>query len=161
METIEQSQQSCKTDTRGSNFIIKVDDGFCEWEYGFTAKKACIDDFICAIEERLNIKRDYEKSLRIVNTKPTLEDMETKPEQAPESTQKTETQIKLDREKFSFTRNGCLIELHIYYNNRDYKLLYHNKATQDNHETLLELQLEAVRFAKKRLSEPSGNYPNN
>lgn len=82
-------------------------------------------------------------------TKPTLEDMEQKPEQA----QKTETQIRLDREKFSFTRNGCLIELHIYYNNRDYKLLYHNKATQDNHETLLELQLEAVRFAKKRLNE--------
>ena len=84
-------------------------------------------------------------------TKPTLEDMETKPEQAPEPTQKTE--IRLDREKFSFTRNGCLIELHIYYNNSDYKLLYHNKATQDNHETLLELQLEAVRFAKKRLNE--------
>lgn len=86
-------------------------------------------------------------------TKPTLEDIETKPEQAPEQTQKTETQIKLDRERFSFTRNGCLVELHIYYNNRDYKLLYHNKVTQDNHETLLELQLEAVRFAKKRLNE--------
>ena len=82
-------------------------------------------------------------------TKPTIEDIETKPEQS----QKTETQIKLDREKFSFTRNGCLIELHIYYNNSDYKLLYHNKATKDNHETLLELQLEAVRFAKKRLNE--------
>ena len=83
--------------------------------------------------------------------------METK----PEPTQKTETQIKLDREKFSFNRNGCLVELSIYYNNRDYKLLYHNKPTQDNHETLLELQLEAVRFAKKRLSDISGNYSNN
>lgn len=92
-------------------------------------------------------------------TKPTLEEIETKHEQAPEPTQKTE--IRLDREKFSFTRNGCLIELNIYYNNRDYKLLYHNEATQDNHETLLELQLEAVRFAKKRLSDISGNYSNN
>lgn len=84
-------------------------------------------------------------------TKPTLEDMDPKPEQATEPTQKTE--IRLDREKFSFTRNGCLIELHIYYNNRDYKIYHHNKETQDNHETLLELQLEAVRFAKKRLNE--------
>lgn len=94
-------------------------------------------------------------------TKPTLKYMETKPEQAPEPTQKTETQIKLDREKFSFTRNGCLVELIIDYSDRDYKLLYHNKPTQDNHETLLELQLEAVRFAKKRLMDISGNYSNN
>ena len=87
--------------------------------------------------------------------------MEQTPEQAPEPKVKTETQIKLDREKFSFTRNGCLVELSIYYSNMDYKLLYHNKPTQDNHETLLELQLEAVRFAKKRLMESSGNYSNN
>lgn len=53
-----------QTAVSGSNFIIKVDDKFCEWEYGFTIEKACIDDFIRAIEKRYNIKRDYEKMSR-------------------------------------------------------------------------------------------------
>jgi hypothetical protein len=48
----------------GSDFIIKIDNAHCEWEYGFTTGDTCIDDFIKAIEEKLNIKRDYEKMLR-------------------------------------------------------------------------------------------------
>lgn len=60
----EQKKQSYQTTVNGSNFIIKVDDKFCEWEYGFTIEKACIYDFIRAIEKRFNTKRDYEKMVR-------------------------------------------------------------------------------------------------
>lgn len=94
-------------------------------------------------------------------TKPTLEDIETKPEQAPELTQKTE--IKLHEERFTFSRNYCTVVLQVFYTQNNYKV-YQPKiddVDQDNHETLLELQLEAVRFAKKRLLESSGNYSNN
>lgn len=48
----------------GSDFIIKIDDTYCEWEYGFTINDTCIDDFIKAIEEKLNIKSDYRKMIR-------------------------------------------------------------------------------------------------
>lgn len=50
-----------------SNFIIKIDDAYCEWEYGFTIDDACIDDFIKAIEEKLNTKCDYKKMIRSIN----------------------------------------------------------------------------------------------
>jgi len=45
----------------GSYFIVKVDDGFCEWEYGFTLDNACINDLIKAIESKLKTKHDYQK----------------------------------------------------------------------------------------------------
>lgn len=161
LEDMEQAHQSFKTDTSDSNFIIKVDDGFCEWEYGFTAKKACIDDFICAIEETLKIKRDCEKMLRGVDTKPTL-DMGPKPEQAPEPTQGTETRIQLNDEHFTFIKNSCVVHLYVIHRYCTYDVRHNEtEIDQDNHETLLELQLEAVRFAKKRLSDISGNYSNN
>jgi hypothetical protein len=48
----------------GSTFIVKVDDTFCEWEYGFTIDRRCIDDFIKAIEKSMGVKRDYERLSR-------------------------------------------------------------------------------------------------
>ena len=47
-----------------SNFIVKVDDLFCEWEFGFTIDSASIEDFIEAIEKNMRIKRKYEKLSR-------------------------------------------------------------------------------------------------
>ena len=93
-------------------------------------------------------------------TKPTL-DMGPKPEQAPEPTEKTE--IKLHEERFTFSRNYCTVVLQVFYTQNNYKVYQPeiDDVDQDNHETLLELQLEAVRFAKKRLSDISGNYSNN
>ena len=48
----------------GSNFILKVDDTFCEWEYGFTLNEKCIDDLIKAIEAKFKTKRNYSKMTR-------------------------------------------------------------------------------------------------
>ena len=48
-----------------SKFIIKVDDGFCEWEYGFSLKKpSCINDYIKAIEKNMKTQRDYGKLIK-------------------------------------------------------------------------------------------------
>ncbi len=45
-----------------SQFIIKIDDGYCEWEYGFSpSSSTCITDFINVIEQKMEIKSDYQK----------------------------------------------------------------------------------------------------
>lgn len=44
-----------------SGFIITIDDGFCKWEFGFSNDDLCIEDFTLAIEEKLNIKKDYQE----------------------------------------------------------------------------------------------------
>ena len=46
-----------------SDFIVKIDDGLCEGELGFTTKYHSIEDFVKAIEKKLKIKRDYEKDI--------------------------------------------------------------------------------------------------
>lgn len=48
----------------GSNFIVKVDDKFCEWEFGFTLDDKSINDLIKAIEKKFNTKRNYGKMTR-------------------------------------------------------------------------------------------------
>ena len=42
-------------------FIIRIDDGFCEWEYVFSKPETCINDFVEAIETKMDIKREGEK----------------------------------------------------------------------------------------------------
>jgi hypothetical protein len=53
----------------GSNLIVKVDDKFCEWEFGFTLDKKSIDDLIKAIEVKFKTKRNYSKLTRGFKTK--------------------------------------------------------------------------------------------
>ena len=95
-------------------------------------------------------------------TKPTLKYMETKPEQAPEPTQGTETRIQLNDEHFTFIKNSCVVHSYVIHGHCTYDVRHNEtEIDQDNHETLLELQLEAVRFAKKRLYNTLVNYSNN
>lgn len=48
-----------------SKFIVKIDDGFCEWEYGFSLKRdTCIKDYVNAIEKGMKAKKDYSKLVR-------------------------------------------------------------------------------------------------
>ena len=41
------------------NFTVKINDGFCEWEYQFALLHKCIDDVVSAIENTLNTKRKH------------------------------------------------------------------------------------------------------
>lgn len=37
------------------NFTVKINDGFCEWEYKYDNPELCIQDFANAIENKLNL----------------------------------------------------------------------------------------------------------
>lgn len=50
---------------KDSSFIVKIDDNFVEYEYGFSINNKSIDDFAKSIECTLNIKRDYTEMTRI------------------------------------------------------------------------------------------------
>ena len=50
-----------------SNIIVKIDDRYCEWEFGFSVNNKSINDFIKAIEEKFKIERDYGKILNEKN----------------------------------------------------------------------------------------------
>ena len=54
--------QTTGLDNGKSNFIVKISDLYCEWEFGFTIdKNFCINDIVKTIESKFNVKRDYEK----------------------------------------------------------------------------------------------------
>jgi hypothetical protein len=51
-----------KKSIRPSNFIVKVDDKYCEWEFGFNIEGDCsIERIIVAIESGFSIERNYQK----------------------------------------------------------------------------------------------------
>lgn len=53
--------EDIKYKQKPSPFIIKINDGFCEWEYGFEGRTDSIEDFVRAIETQMGKKREYEK----------------------------------------------------------------------------------------------------
>ncbi len=55
------SNQKTKHKKAKSDFIIKISDGYCEWEFGFNGRHFCIRDIVNLIEKGLGIKNDYEK----------------------------------------------------------------------------------------------------
>ena len=50
---------------RPSNFIVKVDDKYCEWEFGFSiGAPSSIESLIVAIESAFSTERNYQKITR-------------------------------------------------------------------------------------------------
>lgn len=50
---------------RPSNFIVKVDDKYCEWEFGFSiGAPSSIESLIVAIEAAFGTERNYQKITR-------------------------------------------------------------------------------------------------
>jgi hypothetical protein len=49
----------------GSNFIVKIDDKFCEWEFGFILPpKTSINDLTKAIEKKFKTEYNYKKMIK-------------------------------------------------------------------------------------------------
>ena len=59
----ELAKNDYQENTKSSQFTVKIDDGYCEWEYGFSLD-GCINDFVKAIESKMNIKKNYIKNTR-------------------------------------------------------------------------------------------------
>ena len=57
------SNQKTKHKKAKSDFIIKISDGYCEWEFGFTGGHLCINDFVDAIKKGNGIEIDYQKRI--------------------------------------------------------------------------------------------------
>lgn len=46
-----------------SDFVITISDGFVAYEFGFNGVDFCIQDFVNAISNGLNIKQEYSKQV--------------------------------------------------------------------------------------------------
>lgn len=58
-------EEKANNSIRPSNFIVKVDDKYCEWEFGFSiGAPSSIESLIVAIEAAFGTERNYQKITR-------------------------------------------------------------------------------------------------
>ena len=63
MSCLQSPPNNGNTNVSGSDFVVKVSDGFCEFEYGFTCGHLSISDLVKSIETMNGITMDYCKKL--------------------------------------------------------------------------------------------------
>ena len=57
-------KKETKQEKTKSDFVVKISDGFCEYEYGFSGSQFSINDYVKSIEMGLKIKKNYEKRIK-------------------------------------------------------------------------------------------------